>query len=278
MNIIHNHKKMFSVKEHMETKENTRKRQILSHDWRVSVFFIKTRFAKYLQIISFRDSKRFTLKFIKMTISRWSGRVAVVTGASAGIGAAIAVEFCKNGIITIGLARRVEKMEEIRKSLTPEQSKLFHAMKCDVSNESEIIKTFAEIEKKFGGVDILINNASIVPQKSLINPENSSDQQQVINTNVFGVVNCTREAVKSMRNKSEGQIVHINSVTGHFMAFRAEHPSIGIYYASKHAVTALAEQHRHEFIKEKLNIKVTVSGRFFDSREFTKLMIFLDSH
>ncbi|KAG5670241.1 hypothetical protein PVAND_000518 [Polypedilum vanderplanki] len=77
-----------------------------------------------------------------MSISRWSGRVAVVTGASAGIGAATAIELAKNGLITIGLARRVEKVEELRSHLTSEQQQNFHAMKCDVSVEAEIVKNF----------------------------------------------------------------------------------------------------------------------------------------
>ncbi|KAG5670244.1 hypothetical protein PVAND_000521 [Polypedilum vanderplanki] len=193
-----------------------------------------------------------------MTISRWSGRVAVVTGASAGIGAATAIELAKNGLITIGLARRVEKIEELRSQLTSEQQKNFHAMKCDVSVEAEIIRTFAEIERKFGGVDVLINNAGVIPQTSLTDLNNSSEMQRIINTNVFGVINCTREFVKSIRERNaEGHVIHINSIAGHFMPFQKDSPSMGIYSASKYAVTALAEQHRQEFIKEKLNIKVT---------------------
>jgi NADP+-dependent farnesol dehydrogenase len=193
-------------------------------------------------------------------MSRWSGRVAVVTGASAGIGAAIVIELSKNGIITIGLARRVEKIEQLKSQLSAEHQKNLHAMKCDVSNEAEIIRTFAEIEKIFGGVDILINNAGVLPTTMLSDKDNSVDAQRIINTNVFSVVNCTREAVKSICARSaEAHVIHVNSVAGHFMPYHAEFKTLGIYHASKYAVTALAEQHRQEFIKEKLNIKVTVS-------------------
>ncbi|KAG5670239.1 hypothetical protein PVAND_000516 [Polypedilum vanderplanki] len=211
-----------------------------------------------------------------MSISRWSGRVAVVTGASAGIGEATCIEFCKHGLITIGLARRVEKMEEIRKSLSPEQSKLFHAMKCDVSNEAEIVQVFAEIEKKFGGVDVLVNNAGVIAKYNMIDENSASDMKRVIDTNVFGVINCTREAVKTMRKKNEAHVIHINSVAGHSMPFIAEFPAFGIYTASKYAVTAIAEQHRQEFIKEKLNIKVTslspgaVATEIFDTMNTEK--------
>lgn len=196
-----------------------------------------------------------------MTLDRWSGRVAVITGASAGIGAVTAVELCKIGLITVGLARRVERVEELKSQLTLEQQKNFFAMKCDVSNEAEIVKVFAEITAKFGGIDVLINNAGVPAVKSLTDANNSDDLQRVIDTNVFGVIYCTREAVKSIRARnSEAHIIHVNSTGGHFMNFQPG-PSMGVYFASKHAVTALAEQHRQEFIKEKLNIKVTVRER-----------------
>jgi NADP+-dependent farnesol dehydrogenase len=193
-----------------------------------------------------------------MDISRWSGRVAVVTGAGAGMGAATCLELCKNGITTIGLARRAERVEALKLSLPSDRQKNLHAMKCDVSNEADVIRTFSEIEKKFGGIDVLVNNAGVMPNTSLIQVNNSADVQRVMNTNVFGVVNCTREAVKSMRKRREAHIFHINSVSGHVMPFHKEFGTFGIYHASKYAVTALAEQHRQEFIREKLNIRVTV--------------------
>jgi NADP+-dependent farnesol dehydrogenase len=195
-----------------------------------------------------------------MDLSRWHGCVAVVTGASAGIGASICLELVKHNFVTIGFARRVERIEELKKNLEPEQRRRLHAIKCDVSNENEVIGAFAEVVKKFDGVDVLINNAGVLPQKSLTDPLNSDDMRRVMDTNLMGVIYCTREAVKSMRLRYfQGHIIHINSVAGHSMAFNKDFPNMGIYHASKYAVTALAEQHRQEFMKEKLDIKVTVS-------------------
>jgi NADP+-dependent farnesol dehydrogenase len=151
----------------------------------------------------------------------------------------------------------------LRENLSPAEQKNFHAMKCDISVEEEVIKGFSEIEKKFGGVDVLINNAGIVATSSIIDPKSSDDNKNVINTNVFGVLNCTREAVNTIRKRGvDGHIIHINSIAGHFMPYKKDFPSFGIYAASKHAVTALAEQHRQEFMREKLNIKVTVRNKF----------------
>jgi NADP+-dependent farnesol dehydrogenase len=195
-----------------------------------------------------------------MDISRWSGRVAVVTGASAGIGASIVVELSKHGIKTIGLARRVERVEDLKNQLKPDEQKNLIAMKCDVSKEEEIVKVFSEIVQKFGGIDILINNAGILRPGNTTDEGSSEMCREVIETNLMAPVHCTREAVKSMKARnSEGYIIHINSIAGHFHPYRADSPAYGIYASSKFGLTALAEQHRHEFTRQKLNIKVTVS-------------------
>lgn len=106
----------------------------------------------------------------------------------------------------------------------------------------------------------LINNAGILSEGSTIEPNNTENMRKVFDTNVMGLIFCTREAVKSIRKRNaDGHIIHINSIAGHFLPYKKEMNPYGIYGASKFAVTALAEQHRQEFMKEKLNIKVTVS-------------------
>jgi NADP+-dependent farnesol dehydrogenase len=76
------------------------------------------------------------------------------TGSSSGIGAATVIELCKNGFITVGLARRVERVEELRNQLSDVEKKNFHAIRCDVSQEGDIVKVFKEIVEKFGGIDV----------------------------------------------------------------------------------------------------------------------------
>jgi NADP+-dependent farnesol dehydrogenase len=93
-------------------------------------------------------------------MEKWRGKVAVVTGASAGIGAAIVRDLAKNGVTVVGLARRVEKIEEIARDFPVEYGKV-HAYHCDVSNLQTIRDAFKWIEEKFGVVNILVNNAGI---------------------------------------------------------------------------------------------------------------------
>uniref|UniRef100_A0A182J4V4 Dehydrogenase n=1 Tax=Anopheles atroparvus TaxID=41427 RepID=A0A182J4V4_ANOAO len=188
-------------------------------------------------------------------MDRWVGKVAVVTGSSSGIGAAIAKDLTKAGMITVGLARRVERIEELKKELPAEAAARLHAMKCDVSSETEIDATFKHIEQKFGGIDVLVNNAGIVRSNNLLDQGTSADLRAVLDTNVTGLVLCSQWAYRSMVARSvDGHIVHINSIAGHGVP---NFPKLSIYPASKHAVTAITETMRQELRAAGTKIKVT---------------------
>ncbi|XP_059609402.1 farnesol dehydrogenase-like [Phlebotomus argentipes] len=195
-------------------------------------------------------------------MDRWVKKIAVVTGASAGIGAAIAKDLAKTGMIVVGLARRVEKVEKLKNDLPEDMRQNLHSANCDVMKEEEIIKTFAWIDEKFGGVDVLINNAGIlIPSVRLIDEGNSATILNTVNTNLIGLIFCTREAFKSMKKRSfAGHIVHISSLVGHIvpnMQATFDDYNFNVYCATKHAVKALTEGHRQELLKEKLGIKVS---------------------
>lgn len=191
-------------------------------------------------------------------MDRWIGKVAVVTGASAGIGAAIAVDLANAGMIVVGLARRQERIDALRSKVSSKGS-LLHSYKCDVSQESEIIAAFAWITDQFGGVDVLINNAGIIRTTKLISPGNSQAIRDVLDINLLAVVWCTREAFASMKARSfDGHIISINSVGGHNVP-RIPGSTLNIYPSTKFALTAMTEVLRQEFLAEQTKIKVTVS-------------------
>ncbi|XP_059610846.1 farnesol dehydrogenase-like [Phlebotomus argentipes] len=191
-------------------------------------------------------------------MEQWKNRVAVVTGASSGIGAAVAVDLAKAGMITVGLARRVERVEALKKQIPEKLRVNLHAMKCDVSQEEDIIRVFELIDAKFNGIDVLINNAGLIRDTALIDQDNSEAIRDIIDTNVMGLVFCTREAYKSMeKHGRNSHVVHINSVVGHKVLCNIDQPSINMYPPSKFAVTAITEIHRQEFIRSKHHIKVT---------------------
>uniref|UniRef100_A0A182NGW3 Uncharacterized protein n=1 Tax=Anopheles dirus TaxID=7168 RepID=A0A182NGW3_9DIPT len=188
-------------------------------------------------------------------MDRWIGKVAVVTGASSGIGAEIAKDLAKAGMITIGLARRVERVEQLKKEVPAEVAARLHAMKCDVSVERDIETTFQLIRDTYGGVDVLVNNAGIVRPQNLIELGHTADLRAVLDTNVTGLVLCSQWAYQSMvQRKVDGHIVHINSIAGHSVP---NFPKVSIYPASKHAVTAITETMRQELRAAGTKIKVT---------------------
>lgn len=93
-------------------------------------------------------------------MERWNGRVAAVTGASSGIGAAICQELVKAGMIVCGLTRRKDKVEQLRLSLFGAEGQL-NAVECDITSEHSVKTAYTWIEKTYGGIDILVNNAGI---------------------------------------------------------------------------------------------------------------------
>uniref|UniRef100_A0A182WQQ7 Dehydrogenase n=1 Tax=Anopheles minimus TaxID=112268 RepID=A0A182WQQ7_9DIPT len=189
-------------------------------------------------------------------MDRWTGKVALVTGASSGIGAAVVKALANAGMIVVGLARRVERVEALRTELTESVSKHLHAIRCDVTREEDILAAFQQVKQQFGGVDVLINNAGIaVGDITLFTPGNTAQLRRVVDTNVMGLVLCSREAFQSMKERSvDGHIVHINSVVGHSVPAFA---SFNIYPATKYGVTALTETMRHELRMADTKIKVT---------------------
>ncbi|KAJ3660791.1 hypothetical protein Zmor_005222 [Zophobas morio] len=188
-----------------------------------------------------------------ISMDRWKGKVAIVTGASAGIGAAIVEQLAEAGLQVAGFARRSERVEELAKKLSGKKGKV-HAVKVDVSKEEDILKGFKWVTDNLGPVSILINNAGILQNTNLTDGE-TEKWKKIFDTNVLGLCIATREAVKIMKaNKIDGHIVHINSVVGHKVP---EFGDANVYPASKYAVTALTETLRQELNHLGLKIKIT---------------------
>ncbi|XP_028128100.2 farnesol dehydrogenase [Diabrotica virgifera virgifera] len=186
-------------------------------------------------------------------MERWSGQIAVVTGASAGIGAAIAEKLVEHGLKVVGIARRKERIEELADKLKDKQGSL-HAVKADVMQQEEIIEAFDWINKNVGPISILINNAGVGRRTTIIDGD-IEEWKKVLDTNFLGTAIASREAIKSMQaNKIDGHIVNINSTAGHQVPSL---PYNNVYPATKFAVTALSETLRKDLITLGSKIKVT---------------------
>ncbi|EDW07277.2 farnesol dehydrogenase [Drosophila mojavensis] len=192
-------------------------------------------------------------------MERWQNRVAVVTGASSGIGAALTRQLVAEGMIVVALARRVPRLEELREQLPDDQRSRLHIRQCDVTSVESVESAFDWIETELGGADILINNAGKLEGGQLVTMSLDT-MQQILQTNVMGVVSCTQRVFQSLRKrKTPGHVVIMNSILGHYL-FNPPPGSLqelSIYPATKHALTAITELLRQEFRDFKTHIKVT---------------------
>ncbi|XP_044262690.1 farnesol dehydrogenase-like [Tribolium madens] len=202
-----------------------------------------------------------------LSMAKWVGKVAIVSGASSGIGAAIAAQLVEHGVFVVGAARRSDLVEDHAKKLSGKKGKL-HAIKADFTKEEDILRVFEWTGKNLGPVHILINNAGITRDSSLTGGK-TEDWKAVFDLNVLGLSIATREAVKVMKaNQINGHIVHINSDLGHKIFSGA---SINVYGASKYAVTALTETLRQELNTLGLKIKITSISPGLVESELTTL-------
>lgn len=119
-------------------------------------------------------------------MDKWNQKVAVVTGASSGIGSAIVKDLAAQGMIVVGLARRVERVEK----LASECDGKVYAYKCDVSSIESIKAAFKWIEEKFSTISVLINNAGIGLQQKVLEESAEAEEaiQKTINTNFSGLI------------------------------------------------------------------------------------------
>ncbi|XP_063242698.1 farnesol dehydrogenase-like isoform X2 [Bacillus rossius redtenbacheri] len=196
-------------------------------------------------------------------MERWAGRVAVVTGASSGIGEAIAVQLVKKGMVVVGVARRLEVLQKLSETLQSEPGKLY-PLTADLTSEEDILSAFKWIESNLGRVDVMVNNAGIALKAGLVDGR-TSYWRLILDTNVLALSICTREAVRVMRQRGvdDGHVIHINSMYGHYASTVADNE---MYAASKHAVTALTEGLRRELVQLGSGIRVTsISPGFVDT-------------
>lgn len=144
---------------------------------------------------------------------RLENKIALVTGASRGIGRAIAIKLASEGAkVVINYAGNQSKAEEVKNEIESNGSEAF-IIQADVSKSNEVEEMIAKVIDKFGKIDILVNNAGIT-RDGLLMRMKDSDFDEVINTNLKGVYNCTKMISKLMIKQRSGRIVNMASIVG----------------------------------------------------------------
>jgi len=151
-------------------------------------------------------------------MEKWSGKTAIVTGASAGIGDAIVRNLVKYGINVVALARRLEILQTLKDQLKDEAGKVI-PIKCDVSDKASTDAAFEQIEKEVGTVQILVNNAGIGQFHGIFEDDDETTDEIIsstVNTNFLGLVRVARKGYKLMKKSDNyGIIINIGSIAGH---------------------------------------------------------------
>ncbi|MGB8704937.1 MAG: SDR family oxidoreductase [Gillisia sp.] len=173
-------------------------------------------------------------------------KVAVVTGASSGIGKAIAQKLSAEGCKIVLASRSEEELEEVKEGLSSESL----IAKMDVSDTASVREAFIKIKKHFNRVDILVNSAGIMPLTYLKNLK-LDEWLDTIDVNVKGTLRCIHEVLPDMKKQKNGHIVNIASVDG-----KEPYPGGAVYSASKSAIITLSRAMRMELSPE-FNIRIT---------------------
>lgn len=193
-----------------------------------------------------------------------SGQVALVTGASSGIGEAIARRLAAAGYRLAICARRQERLDQLAADLRAAGAKVL-TQPADLRHEPDMLKLFQTIRDTWGGVDVLINNAGLGHQESLMSGKTEA-WREMLEVNVLALCVCTREAIQDMQRQGDsGHIVHISSMSAHRVPAGS-----GVYSATKFAVRSLTEGLRQELRAAGSAIRVSAISPGFVETEFAE--------
>ena len=163
-----------------------------------------------------------------------SKQTVLVTGASSGIGQACAEAFAAAGARLLICARRVERVEELAKQLGTKFGTEVHAFGLDVRDRATTAAAFEKLPPVWQPIDIIVNNAGLSRGLEPLQEGSFQDWDEMIDTNVKGLLNVSRTLLPGMIARGGGQIINIGSIAGHEV-----YPGGAVYCASKHAVDAI---------------------------------------
>ncbi len=182
-------------------------------------------------------------------------KIALITGATSGIGEATAILLAKNNFDLILTGRRAERLRLLKdKLITETQSKIF-LLNFDIRNKEESSDAFNSLPEEWKNIDLLINNAGLAAGLSTIQEGDTDDWEQMIDTNVKGLLYITRLVSPIMVKRETGHIVNISSIAG-----KETYPMGNVYCATKHAVQSVTKGMRLDLLKYGIKVSTVCPG------------------
>lgn len=182
--------------------------------------------------------------------------IALITGATSGIGKSTAIEFAKHGYDLIITGRRQERLEELNAFLTKQYSIKVLNLCFDVRDEKQVEAAINSIPSEFKKIDVLVNNAGLAAGLAPIQDGKLAHWEQMIDTNIKGLLYVTKHISKILiENKNGGHIINLGSIAG-----KEVYANGNIYCATKHAVDALNKGMRIDLLPHGIKVSAVNPG------------------
>ncbi|HTV04565.1 MAG TPA: SDR family NAD(P)-dependent oxidoreductase [Acidobacteriaceae bacterium] len=175
--------------------------------------------------------------------TKLNGSVVFITGASAGIGEACAFAFAAEGAKLLLAARRVEKLETMRAKLKEAGAADVHAFGLDVQDRAAVKKAIAGLPEEWRAIDVLVNNAGLSRGLDKLHEGDVQDWEEMIDTNVKGLLYVTRAVVPEMVKRGRGHVINLGSTAGEIT-----YPKGAVYCATKAAEKAISDGLRQDLL------------------------------
>jgi len=203
-------------------------------------------------------------------------KIVCITGASSGIGAACAEVFAREGSALILSARRGERLENVARTIRERYRVKVHSMCLDVTRQRDVENVFASLPEEWQAIDILVNNAGLSRGLDKIQEGKIQDWEEMIDTNVKGLLYVSRAVLPGMVQRNRGHVVNIGSIAG-----RQLYPGGNVYCASKFAVRALNQGMKMDLLGTQVRVSSVDPGlvetefsevRFHGDKERAKMV------
>lgn len=182
-------------------------------------------------------------------------KIALITGATSGIGKASAELYAKNQYNIIVTGRREERLSQLKAELESTFSVEVLSLCFDVRSNDEVNKAFESLTEKWKSIDVLVNNAGLAKGLSSIQNGDLDHWEQMIDTNVKGLLYVSKAIMPLMIARKQGHIVNVGSIAG-----KEVYPNGNVYCATKHAVDALTKAMRIDLLPHKIKVSAVCPG------------------